>query len=76
MGTDNVGKKGVLLQWTNKFWDSITPPDAGSTDWVLNGVHFTSAAEGWAVGTDNVGKKGIALHFLNKTWTKVDLRRR
>jgi hypothetical protein len=51
-------------------WVPVDPPTV-STAWVLNGVHFPSAAEGWAVGTDTAGKKGVLLHWINKSWTSV-----
>ena len=31
-------------------WTSVTPPTVRAGNWFLNGVHFTSANEGWAVG--------------------------
>jgi hypothetical protein len=51
-------------------WVSVDPP-AVSAAWVLNGVHFPSAAEGWAVGTDTTGKKGVLLHWTNASWKLV-----
>ena len=35
-----------------------------SGDWGLYRVHFTSAAEGWAVGYDNENLRGVLLHYL------------
>jgi hypothetical protein len=51
-------------------WTSVTPPDV-SSGWGLNGVHFTSSSEGWAVGTDNSNGRGVLLHYSNDTWASV-----
>ena len=51
-------------------WLYVTPPSV-SSNWYLNGVHFTSANEGWAVGTDQANLKGVLLHYVNGSWTSV-----
>ena len=51
-------------------WDSINPPYV-SSGWWLEGVHFTSATEGWAVGLDNPNQTGVLLHYSWGTWTPV-----
>ncbi len=54
-----------------------------SYHWELNGVHFTSSNEGWAVGEAlreyerdarrYIRTFAILLHYLNGTWKSVDL---
>ena len=51
-------------------WDSINPPYV-SSGWWLEGVHFTSATEGWAVGFDQTNQTGVLLHYSGGTWTSV-----
>ena len=65
-----TGVKGVLLHYQNGTWTSVTPPDV-SRGWSLNAVHFTSAAEGWAVGFEAVTTTGLLLHYQNGTWKPV-----
>jgi len=53
-------------------WDSIdTSTIAGSSNWNLNGVYFTSPTEGWVVGGDVTAGKGVLLHYSWGTWTSV-----
>jgi len=47
-------------------WISISPPSV-STDWQLNGVYFTSPAEGWAMGVDQTNKRGVLLRYSGST---------
>jgi hypothetical protein len=52
-------------------WATVTPPIM-NTDWGLEGVHFTSSDEGWAVGgdyTDPTRAKGMLLHYSGGVWT-------
>ena len=65
-----TGVKGVLLHYQNGTWTSVTPPDV-SKAWDLEGVHFTSPTEGWAVGYNQMDKRGVLLHYQNGTWTSV-----
>ena len=51
-------------------WTSVTPPTV-SVDWLLAGIHFTSADEGWAVGYDSINTKGVLLHYQDGIWTSV-----
>ena len=59
---------GVLLHCSKGRWTSVTPPSASGG---LNGIHFTSAAEGWAVGGEESGGGGL-FHYSNGTWTSGD----
>jgi len=62
-----------LLLFSSSFvygqWDSINPPSSFSSLWDLQGVHFTSATEGWAVGLDDTHGGGALLHYSWGTWT-------
>ena len=67
----------VVLLFSHKSahsqWTSVVPP-AVSDVWSLNGVHFTSANEGWAVGEDAANadnERGVLLHYQNGTWSSV-----
>ena len=53
-------------------WTSVPPPPV-STRWWLNGIHFTSPDEGWAVGGTSASgnSKGVLLHYSGSTWTSV-----
>ena len=53
-------------------WAPVTPP-AVSGDWLLNGGHFASANEGWAVGAsyNDTNYNGVILHYQNGPWTSV-----
>jgi hypothetical protein len=57
VGVDDSHKRGVLLNYWNDSWIAVPPPDQSCSDpcvtivWDLQGVHFTSPAEGWAVGS-------------------------
>ena len=54
-------------------WTSVTPPTV-SGDWWLDGIHFTSPNEGWAVGGSSSGENnriGVLFHYQNGTWTSV-----
>jgi hypothetical protein len=52
-------------------WSVISPPYL-SPNWYLNGVHFTSSNEGWAVGDDSVNERGVLLHYYNGIWTAIN----
>ena len=51
-------------------WESINPPSV-SSDWQLEGVHFTSGTEGWAIGYEWTNSKGVLLHHSWGAWTPV-----
>jgi hypothetical protein len=55
---------GVLLHYSGGVWTAVSPPEI-SSNWYLNGVHFTSPAEGWAVGDDRANHTGVLLHFTS-----------
>jgi hypothetical protein len=56
----------ILFEWL------IFPTPYVSANWYLEGVHFTSPNEGWAVGRDFSNNEGVLLHYLNGSWIKVD----
>ena len=66
--------RGLLLHYSNGAWTSVAPPFVTNETWTLEGVHFTSESEGWAVGrvwwADQ--SPGVLLHYLNGQWSKVD----
>jgi len=54
----------------NADWIPVIPPDLG-INWGLQGVHFLSTTNGWAVGIDYTNKKGVTLQFNNHVWESV-----
>jgi parallel beta-helix repeat protein/predicted outer membrane repeat protein len=56
------------LEYTDTGWVLADVPSLGS-EWYLNGIHFTSPTEGWAVGGD--ATQGVLLHYSGGTWTSV-----
>jgi len=67
------GYTGVLLHYQSGVWTSDVSPNV-SPYWCLDGVHFASLNEGWAVGMDGrLGGTGLLLHYQNGTWTSVTL---
>ncbi len=65
-------KNGVLLHYLNGSWSVGAVSGAVSSSWTLNGVHFTSSDEGWAVGDhEKLPGRGVLLHYLNGLWTSV-----
>jgi hypothetical protein len=65
---DSSNWSGVLLHYQNGTWKLVTAP-ASTGSYRLNGVHFTSADEGWAVGEDLSGG-GILLHYQGGAWAE------
>jgi immune inhibitor A len=51
-------------------WTAVSSPDV-SSGWWLNGVHFSSSDDGWAVGEDDSNSRGVLLHYANGSWTPV-----
>jgi len=53
-------------------WKSVNPPTMSGSQ-AFNGVHFTSANEGWAVGSDYNDPIyiGALLHYQDGLWTSV-----
>jgi hypothetical protein len=74
VGTNYVGADsshvGVLLRYQSGSWASVAPPTVSSR-WDLNGVHFTSVDEGWAVGFDSANRRGVLLQYQNGIWTSI-----
>jgi hypothetical protein len=62
--------RGSLLHYLNGSWTSVAPPSVSSS-WSIEGVHFASPSEGWAVGSDSANKKGVLLHYSQGSWTPV-----
>ena len=60
--------KGLLLHYTNGTW---TPTKLQALTMVtcLNGIHFTSSNDGWAVGSEINGKP-LLLRFQNSIWAQ------
>ena len=52
-------------------WSPVNPSSVSSSWWGLNGVHFSSSTDGWAVGSDWINSKGILLHYSSGIWTSV-----
>ena len=54
-------------------WVSVIPPSvAMATNWLLEGVQFTTPTEGWAVGMGDFFSRGdIFLHYSGGAWTDV-----
>lgn len=75
---------GVVLSFvlftrvSGQSWTKMDVP-ALEGKWSLNGIHFTSATNGWAVGyfdESTVSKgdsKGLVLQFKNGNWVKADI---
>jgi photosystem II stability/assembly factor-like uncharacterized protein len=63
------GKSAQALWGT---WNRVDLP-IESDDWELNGVHFTSPYEGWAVGWDNTYSEGILLQCFFDEWDRYYL---
>ena len=81
MGKRNLGIKGLtgliavmivlfLSSSGNADWTPVIPPDLG-VNWGLQGVHFLSASNGWAVGTDETNQKGVTLSFQDGSWESI-----
>jgi hypothetical protein len=51
-------------------WISVNPPTV-SDEWSLEGVHFTSTDEGWAVGWDAIKRSGVILRYHGGSWTMI-----
>ena len=76
VGYDEQVYGGVLLHYQSGTWTSVTPPNIPNDpigDYRLEGVHFTSADEGWAVGWNGYssGSGGALLHYQDGKWTSV-----
>jgi hypothetical protein len=71
--SDSSAQRGVLFHYFNGSWTNMTSPNFGPYSWGLEGVHFTSPNEGWAVGDyssfDGAGGGGVALYYQNGSWT-------
>ncbi len=65
----NFNTEGALFHYQNGSWTTVNPPDLGLSDWWLNGVSFTSAANGWAVGKDDSDSKWLVLHYSGGAWS-------
>ena len=52
-------------------WKAVLPPYL-EVDWWLQGVHFSSPSEGWAVGADAIYEVGVLLHYSNGSWEAVE----
>lgn len=66
---------GMLLHYSNGSWTNVpSPPYVSNETWELEGVHFTSPNEGWAVGWGPISaydNRGILLHYSNGSWSPV-----
>jgi hypothetical protein len=75
-GADLQNSRGVLLHYLNGSWSvfsSVPAPATGSPIWRLNGLHFLSPAEGWAVGDDLTNGRGALYHYVSGVWNSVTL---
>jgi hypothetical protein len=73
VGYDAEHGRGLLIKY---HYDSQVPPvtpsvPAVSSNWWLDGIHFSASTEGWAVGYDVVNNRGVLLHYSNDSWTSV-----
>jgi hypothetical protein len=68
---DITNVKGVLVHLYSGVWTEVDNPPAVSDNWNLNGVHFTSENEGWAVGSDLRNSRGVLLRCNGWDWTLV-----
>ena len=69
----SVANSGVILHYVNGSWSVATVAGYVSSIWTLNGVHFATAGDGWAVG-DNLESYqggGVLLHYQNGAWSRV-----
>jgi hypothetical protein len=75
VGGDAIG--AVAMRWTGSAWDSVpVPEDLGpAANGTLNGVAFSSPADGWAVGVDWVTGRGarqenlpLIVHWDGTAW--------
>ena len=64
VGEEIATHTGILIHYSGGAWSFAAPPPTGT----LNGIHFTSSNEGWAVGGVT---SGVLLHYSGGSWTAV-----